>query len=105
MSDVSHRQAGRRKRLRELLAGGHLEAAEGHVVDGRGLARIHEHQLVLVLDRPAVDRHRVAPLARQEEVQLPSRASPRIHERALQPRGAGGQGVDLHCAGPHSSRR
>jgi hypothetical protein len=97
LRDVVDRQARRGHRGRKFLVAGYLHPRERHVARRRGLAGVHEPQDVVVLDRPAVDRHRFRPGAGQEQVQLPARAVAREQEAALDLHGASRQGVDLHA--------
>ena len=96
LRNVVQRQTRRRDRARKLLLARHLEAGERDVPRRRGLAAVDEQQAPVVLDRPAVDRQRVRPGARQEQVQLAPRAAAGEQERVLDARGAGRQGVDSH---------
>src|SRR5207302_6545965 len=73
----------RGERVRELVLALDLEAREGNV-PGRGdLARVDEQQPALVLDRPAVDRQRLRPGTRQEQIELAPSAERREEERVL----------------------
>ena len=96
LRDVVKRQAGRRQGCRELLLGRHLETGERNVPGFRSLTAVYEQQAPVVLDRPAVDRHRVRPGAGQEQVQLPPRALAGVKERVLQAHRPGREGVDSH---------
>ena len=98
LGDVVEPQTGCSDGGRKLLLARHFHARERNVVGRRGLTRVHEPQNSVVLDRPAVDRHRLREGAREEQIQLAARAAAREQEAVLEPHRSGLDCMDLHFA-------
>ena len=103
-ADVARLQAGAVERGRELAVRRDLESRKRDIAHERRLAGVDERDPTVVLDRPAVDRKRVRPGPRQEQVELPAPARGREQERALETHGAGRERVDPHRAGDSNRR-
>ena len=73
-----------------------MHTRERHISRRGSLARIHESQNPVVLDRPAVDRQRLREGAREEQVQLSARATAGEQEGLFDADGSGGESVNLH---------
>src|SRR4051794_40910839 len=94
--DVRQREPRFFERAGKLPLRRDVEPSERDVAGVGRLAGVDEHEPVAMLDRPAVNRDRVAPGAGEEEIQLPSRAGLRVEEGVLEARRARGQSVYPH---------
>lgn len=96
--NISQPETGRSQSTRQFLLHRDVELGKRDVADSGGLARVHQPEPLLVLDRPAVDGQGLRPLARQEQVNLTAPPQAGVQEGVLEPDRARPQRVDPHGA-------